>query len=77
MGRPPGVGPGQGPGGGGEPADPNARRKEQLETIKEIFRKALAYDEVVREARRRGQMPPSPDPGSRRPGPLRQAARSR
>ncbi len=55
--------PGQGPGqGGGEAADPNARRKEQLDKIKEQFRKAIAYDAVVRGARQRGEAPPAPDP---------------
>jgi imidazolonepropionase-like amidohydrolase len=58
-GRPPGQGPGQ---GGGDTPDPNARRKEQLDRIKEMFHKAIAYNEVVREARRRGLTPPSPDP---------------
>ena len=56
----PGQGPGQG--GGGEAADPNARRKEQLDKIKELFRKAIAYDAVVRGARQRGESPPAPDP---------------
>jgi imidazolonepropionase-like amidohydrolase len=58
-GRPPGQGPAQ---GGGDQPDPNARRKEQLDKIKEIFRKAVAYDDVVRGARQRGQLPPAPDP---------------
>ncbi len=54
--------PGQGPGAGGEPDDPNAKRKEQLDSIKEVFRKAIAHDRVVRAARERGAMPPAPDP---------------
>ncbi len=53
--------PGQGP-GGGEPPDPNARRKEQLEKIREHFKKALAYDAVIRGARQKGATPPAPDP---------------
>jgi Amidohydrolase family len=57
--RPPGPGPGE---AGGDQADPNARRKDQLDKIKEIFRKALAYDDVLRGARRRGESPPAPDP---------------
>ncbi len=57
----PGPGPGPGPGGGGAP-DPNERRKERLDQIKELFRKALAYDAVVEAARRRGAAPPAPDP---------------
>jgi imidazolonepropionase-like amidohydrolase len=58
-GRPPGQGPAQ---GGGDQPDPNARRKEQIDKIKEIFRKAVAYDDVVRGARQRGHLPPAPDP---------------
>jgi imidazolonepropionase-like amidohydrolase len=59
---PPGRPPGQGPGEGGDQADPNARRKDQLDKIKEIFRKAVAYDDVLRGARQRGESPPAPDP---------------
>ena len=57
----PGPGPGPGPGGGAAP-DPNERRKERLDQIKESFRKALAYDAVVDAARRRGAAAPAPDP---------------
>ncbi len=64
--RRPGPGPNverPGPGGqGGGGADAAAEaRKERLEKIKEIFRRALAYDTVVRKARERGQAPPAPD----------------
>ncbi len=54
----PGVGPGTGAGAN----DPNARRKGQLDRITEFFRKALAYDAVVRGARQHGDVPPEPDP---------------
>ena len=37
------------------------RRKERLEKIKELFRKAIAYDTVVAKARDRGDVPPAPD----------------
>ena len=56
----PGIGPGTGEGAGAN--DPNARRKGQLERIKEFFHKAVAYDAVVRGARQHGDMPPEPDP---------------
>jgi imidazolonepropionase-like amidohydrolase len=56
----PGIGPGTGAGAGAN--DPNARRKEQLDRIKAFFRKALAYDVVVRAARQHGDVPPEPDP---------------
>ena len=60
---PPGRPPGQGPAaGGGDQADPNARRKDQLDKIKQIFRKAIAYDDVLLGARQRGESPPAPDP---------------
>ena len=50
------------PGAGGNAPDPNERRKEQLEQIKEFFRKSLAYDSVVQGARQHGEAPPEPDP---------------
>ena len=54
-----------GPGPGrraGTRTEPDERRKERLEKIKELFRKAIAYDAVVRKARDRGDAPPAPDP---------------
>jgi imidazolonepropionase-like amidohydrolase len=54
--------PGAGPGAGGAAADPNERRKERLDHIKEFFRKSLAYDIVVKAARQHGETPPEPDP---------------
>jgi imidazolonepropionase-like amidohydrolase len=57
-----GPGPGPGPGGGEGAADPRARRKEQLEAIREQFRKALRYGEVVAQARAKGVAPPPFDP---------------
>jgi imidazolonepropionase-like amidohydrolase len=54
--------PGQGPAGGPGAPDPNERRKERLDQIKEFFRKALAYDAVVKKAHERGEAPPTPDP---------------
>jgi imidazolonepropionase-like amidohydrolase len=51
--------PGQGPGGGGN--DAQQRRKERLEHIKELFKKAVAYETVVSKARERGEVPPTPD----------------
>jgi imidazolonepropionase-like amidohydrolase len=60
----PGLTPGrprlaQGPGGG--EADPRERRRERLDQIKELFRRAIAYDTVVMKARERGETPPAPD----------------
>ncbi len=52
--------PGQGPAGAG--ADPQARRKEQLESIREHFRRGLKYGEIVDQARSRGAVPPPFDP---------------
>ncbi len=52
------------------------RRKERLDKIKELFRKAVAYDAVVTKARERGEAPPAPIPGSRPWSPT-PAARSR
>jgi imidazolonepropionase-like amidohydrolase len=60
--RRPGAGPGPGPGGGQGQNEAIQRRKERLEKIKEIFRKAIAYDTVVAKARDRGDAPPAPDP---------------
>ncbi len=60
----PGLGPdrpGQGPGGGQAGNEARERRKQRLEKIKELFRKALAYDAVVAKARERGDVPPAPD----------------
>jgi imidazolonepropionase-like amidohydrolase len=48
-----------GPGGASEARQ---RRKERLERISESFKKALAYDEVVAKALKRGDSPPTPDP---------------
>ena len=63
--RRPGLGPdrpGQGPGGAQGEAEARERRKERLDKIKELFRKALAYDTVVAKAHARGESPPAPDP---------------
>ena len=35
--------------------------KERLEKIKELFRRAVAYDNVVKKAHERGEAPPAPD----------------
>jgi imidazolonepropionase-like amidohydrolase len=52
-----------GPGGpGGDGADPNARRKDALEGIKEEFRRALAYDKVRAAALAEHAPAPTPDP---------------
>ena len=62
--RRPGLGlerPGQGPGGAQGANAARERRKERLEKIKELFRKAIAYDTVVARARDRGDVPPAPD----------------
>jgi len=45
-----------------EGSDPRQKRKEQLETIREEFRRALHYDKVVSEAAAQGVNPPAPDP---------------
>jgi imidazolonepropionase-like amidohydrolase len=58
---PPRPVPGQGPGGGGAADEARERRRERLDEIKELFRRALAYDVVVRKARERGENPPAPD----------------
>jgi imidazolonepropionase-like amidohydrolase len=52
---------GQGASGAGQ-AEARERRKERLEKIKEMFRRALAYDTVSMKARERGDLPPTPDP---------------
>ena len=54
----PGPG-GQGAGGGAEAAA--QARKERIEKIKELFRRAVAYDTVVKKAHERGEAPPAPD----------------
>jgi imidazolonepropionase-like amidohydrolase len=62
--RRPGMGqerPGQGPGGAQAANEARERRKERLEKIKELFKKAIAYDTVVAKARQRGDAPPAPD----------------
>jgi len=64
--RRPGVGPGrpgpgQGPAGAGGEAEALERRKERLDQIKELFRRAVAYDLVVTKAHERGEPPPAPD----------------
>ncbi|WP_165245702.1 amidohydrolase family protein [Paludisphaera soli] len=52
-----------GPGGGGPDAsDPNARRKEQLEALKQQFLRARRYDEVVAEAKAKNLPVPKLDP---------------
>jgi imidazolonepropionase-like amidohydrolase len=66
-GRRGGAGPGPGPGrfgmGGGAGAEEaRARRAEHLTRIQELFKKAIAYDDVVAKARERGDVPPTPDP---------------
>jgi imidazolonepropionase-like amidohydrolase len=51
-----------GPGGGAAASEARQRRKERLERIAEAFKKAIAYDDVVTSARKRGDSPPTPDP---------------
>jgi imidazolonepropionase-like amidohydrolase len=53
--------PGQSPGEAGAAAEARQRRQERLDQIKEFFRRALAYDVVVKRARERGENPPAPD----------------
>ena len=55
-------GPGPGPGGAEAGPDPQARRKEQLEAIREHFRRAPWYGEVVAQARSRCVVLPPFDP---------------
>ena len=43
------------------PTRPRELRKERLEKIKELFRRAIAYDTVVKKAHERGEAPPAPD----------------
>ena len=43
-------------------ADPNARRKERLEAIKEEFKRALAYDKIVAASKAGKAATPTPDP---------------
>jgi imidazolonepropionase-like amidohydrolase len=50
-------------GGGGEPGNERQRRREQIEALKQQFRRALAYDKVRAEALARHAAPPPPDPG--------------
>jgi hypothetical protein len=54
--------PGPGPAGAEGGPDPQARRQEQLEAIREHFRRALRYGEVVAQARSQGVAPPPFDP---------------
>ena len=69
----PGSGPGAGPGqeGGGRPR-PQARRKEQLEAIREQFRKALALRRSRGPGAGQGSCPAPHRSSTGRPGPLRQ-----
>jgi imidazolonepropionase-like amidohydrolase len=50
-----------GQGGGGAASEARQRRKERLDRISELFKKAIAYDEVVAKALKRGDSPPAPD----------------
>jgi imidazolonepropionase-like amidohydrolase len=52
--RGPGPGPGPNPGGGEAGRDPQARRKEQLDSIRNHFRKAHRYGEAAEQARTKG-----------------------
>ena len=54
-GRRRGPGPGPGPGGAEGSPDPQARRKEQIEAIKEHFRRAMRYGDIVAQARGQGR----------------------
>src|SRR5208337_4262603 len=54
--------PGPGPEGAEDGPDPQARRQEQLEAIREHFRRALRYGEVVAQARSQSVAPPPFDP---------------
>jgi imidazolonepropionase-like amidohydrolase len=55
-------GPGPAPGGTEGGPDPQVRRKEQLEAIRDQFRRAMRSGEVVASARARGVSPPPFDP---------------
>ena len=48
--------------GGGAGGDPNAARKDRLDTIRDKFKQALAYDKVVTTADDRHIAGPTPDP---------------
>ena len=52
----------RGRGFGGNNADPNARRKERLEAIRDQFRSAVEYDRVVSAAKEGKAEMPTPDP---------------
>jgi imidazolonepropionase-like amidohydrolase len=49
-------------GGAGGASEARQRRKERLDRISESFKKAIAYDDVVTKALKRGDSPPTPDP---------------
>jgi imidazolonepropionase-like amidohydrolase len=51
-----------GMGGGAGGSEARQRRKERLDRISEAFKKAIAYDNVVAQAQKRGDLQPSPDP---------------
>ncbi len=51
-----------GMGGGAGASEARQRRKERLDRISEVFKKAIAYDDVVKKALKRGDSPPTPDP---------------
>jgi imidazolonepropionase-like amidohydrolase len=57
----PTPGPGQGPGGAGGGNEARERRQERLEKLKELFKRAIAYDNVVSRAREKNDIPPTPD----------------
>ena len=48
--------------GGSSSSDADQQRKDRTEAIKEHFRRALAYDKVVAEAKARNEPGPIPDP---------------
>ncbi len=49
-------------GGGNVGEDPNSKRKERLDAIRDEFKKALAYAAVVEAAHTGKAVPPTPDP---------------